>query len=296
MSTTATEPSPPDQRNVGAVLSGLNHLSLWRGRTAVIKYGGSAMERADLRASFAQDVARLCAAGVHPVIVHGGGPQIDVLMRRLGKTPRFVDGLRVTDDETMELVEMVLVGRINPELVGLINRHGGHAIGLNGKDSNLIVAHRRRHRLPNGESVDLGLVGDVESINPDPLRLLEGHGLIPVIAPIATGRDGATYNVNADHVAGMVAAALGAAVLLQLTDVPGILDRDGHPLEVVSRRALERLVHERVVDGGMLPKIDAAVSALDRGAARVRIVDGRRPHAVVLALLAGKGLGTEIVL
>ena len=296
MSTTATEPSPPDQRNVGAVLSGLNHLSLWRGRTAVIKYGGSAMERAALRASFAQDVARLCAAGVHPVIVHGGGPQIDALMRRLGKTPRFVDGLRVTDDETMELVEMVLVGRINPELVGLINRQGGHAIGLNGKDSNLIVAHRRRHRLPNGESVDLGLVGDVESINPDPLRLLEGHGLIPVIAPIATGRDGATYNVNADHVAGMVAAALGAAVLLQLTDVPGILDRDGHPLEVVSRRALERLVHERVVDGGMLPKIDAAVSALDGGAARARIVDGRRPHAVVLALLAGKGLGTEIVL
>lgn len=296
MITTATEPSPPDQRNVGAVLTGLSHLSLWRGRIVVIKYGGAAMERADLRASFARDVARLYSAGIHPVIVHGGGPQIDALMRRLGKTPRFVDGLRVTDDETMELVEMVLVGRINPELVGLINQHGGHAIGLNGKDSDLIVAHRRRHRLPNGESVDLGLVGDVESINPDPLRLLDGHGLIPVIAPIATGRDGATYNVNADHVAGMVAAALGAAVLLQLTDVPGILDRDGHPLELVSRRALKRLVRERVVDGGMLPKIDAAVSALDRGATRVRIVDGRRPHAVVLALLAGQGLGTEIVL
>jgi acetylglutamate kinase len=296
MITTATEPSPPDQRDVGAVLSGLHHLRLWRGRTVVIKYGGAAMGRVELRASFAQDVARLCAAGVQPVVVHGGGPQIDALMRRLGKTPRFVDGLRVTDDETMELVEMVLVGRINPELVGLINQHGGHAIGLNGKDSDLIVAHRRRHRLPNGESVDLGFVGDIESINPDPLRLLEGHGLIPVIAPIATGRDGATYNVNADHVAGMVAAALGATVLLQLTDVPGILDSDGHPLELVSQRALERLVHERVVDGGMLPKVDAAVSALDHGAARVRIVDGRQPHAVVLALLAGKGLGTEIVL
>jgi acetylglutamate kinase len=296
MTTTATEPSPPDQRNVSAVLSGLSHLSLWRGRTVVIKYGGAAMERAELRASFARDVARLYGAGIHPVIVHGGGPQIDALLRRLGKSPRFVDGLRVTDDETLELVEMVLVGRINPELVGLINQHGGHAVGLNGKDSDLIVAHRRLHRRPNGESVDLGLVGEVESINPDPLRLLDGHGLIPVIAPIATGRDGTTYNVNADHVAGMVAAALGAAVLLQLTDVPGILDGDGHQLELVSRRDLARLVHEHVVAGGMLPKVDAALSALDRGAGRVRIVDGRRPHAVVLALLAGQGLGTEIVL
>src|SRR5438445_249625 len=270
MITTATEPSPPDQRNVGAVLTGLSHLSLWRGRIAVVKCGGAALERAGLRGSFRPGAARLYSGGIPPVIVHGGGPQIDGLMRRLGKSPRFVDGLRVTDDETMELVEMVLVGRINPELVGLINQHGGHAIGLNGKDSDLIVARRRRHRLPNGESVDLGLVGDVESINPDPLRLPGGHGLIPVIAPIATGRDGATYNVNADHVAGVVAAALSEALLLRLTDVPGTHDRDGHPLELVSRRALERLVRERVVDGGMLPKIDAAVSALDRGAARAR--------------------------
>jgi acetylglutamate kinase len=296
MITTATDSSLPDQRSVGAVLRGLNHLSLWRGRTVVIKYGGAAMARADLRASFARDVVRLRAAGVHPVIVHGGGSQIDTLMRRLGKTPRFVDGLRVTDDETLELVETVLVDRINPELVGLINQHGGHAIGLNGKDSDLIVAHRRRHRLPNGESVNLGFVGDVESINADLLRLLDWHGLIPVIAPIATGRDGATHNVSADHVAGMVAAALGAAVLLQLTDVPGILDRDGHPLDVVSRPALERLVRERVIDGGMLPKVDAALTALGGGAGRVRIVDGRRPHAVGLALLAGEGPGTEIVL
>jgi acetylglutamate kinase len=295
MITTATEPSAPDQRSVGAVLSGLNHLHRWRGRTVVIKYGGAAMGRAELRASFARDVARLRATGVHPVVVHGGGPQIDTLMRRLGKTPRFIDGLRVTDDETMELVEMVLVGRINPELVGLINQHGGPAVGLNGKDSDLIVAHRRAHRRPDGERVDLGFVGDVESINPDPIRLLDGHGLIPVIAPIATGRDGATYNVNADHVAGMVAAALGASVLLQLTDVPGILDHAGHPLDTVSRQGLERLMRDRVVDGGMLPKADAALTALDGGAARVRILDGRRPHAVVLALLADEGLGTEIV-
>jgi len=296
MITIAAEPSAAAQPRVGAVLNGLHHLSCWRGRTVVIKYGGAAMGRPELRASFAHDVARLSAAGVQPIIVHGGGPQIDALMRRLGKTPRFVDGLRVTDDETMELVEMVLVGRINPELVGLINQHGGHAIGLNGKDDDLIVAHRRRHRRPDGQCVDLGLVGEVESVNPEPLRLLDGHGLTPVVAPIATGRDGATYNVNADHVAGMIAAALGAAVLLQLTDVPGLLDRDGHPIDFVSRHTIERLVREGVADGGMLPKVDAALRALDGGAARVRIVDGCRLHAVVLALLGGKTQGTEVVL
>jgi len=296
MPLTAAEPNSLDQRDVGALLCGLNHLGLWRGRTVVIKYGGAAMGHPELHASFARDVARLDAAGIHPVVVHGGGPQIDTLMRRLHKSPRFVDGLRVTDEETMEIAEMVLVGRINPDLVGLINQHGAHAIGLNGKDSDLIVAHRRLHRRPTGETVDLGLVGDIESINAEPLRLLQSHGLIPVIAPIATGRDGATYNVNADHVAGMVAAALGAAVLLQLTDVAGILDRDGHLLDIVSRRDIERLIRERVAGGGMLPKVDAALGALDRGAARVRIVDGRRPHAVVMALIGGKGVGTEIVL
>ena len=298
-----TEDDVPDQRTFIPArpacvdtLAGPEPLGRWRGQTVVIKYGGAAMGRDGLRESFALDVVSLRAAGVHAVIVHGGGPQVDALMRRLGKTPRFVDGLRVTDGETMELVEMVLVGRINPELVGLINQHGGHAIGLNGKDSDLIVAHRRPHRLPNGESADLGFVGDVESINADLLRHLDGHGLISVIAPIATGRDGATYNVNADHVAGMVAAALGAAVLLELTDVPGILDRDGRPLDIVNRGGLERLVRGRVVDGGMLPKVDAALRALDGGAARVRIVDGRRAHAVVAALLDGEAFGTEIVL
>jgi acetylglutamate kinase len=291
---TATE-SRPDQRSVGVVLNGLKHLGLWRGRTVVIKYGGAAMGHPDLRVAFARDVARLAAAGVHLIVVHGGGPQIDALMRRLGKTPRFVDGLRVTDEETIELVEMVLVGRINPELVGLINHEGGRAVGLNGKDSDLIIARRRIHQRPNGECIDLGCVGDVESINPDPIRLLDEHGLIPVIAPIATGHDGATYNVNADHVAGMIAAALGAAILLQLTDVPSILDAGGRPLDLVSRRGIERLVREQVAHGGMLPKVDAALTALDGGAARVRIIDGRQPHAVVLALLADRGVGTEIV-
>jgi len=288
--------TPPASGTLRAVLNGVNHLSRWRGRTVVIKYGGAAMERSDLRASFAQDVVRLSSAGIHPVIVHGGGPQIDALMRRLGKTPRFVGGLRVTDEETMELVEMVLVGKINPELVGLINRHGGHAIGLNGKDADLLVARRQPSRLAGGERVDLGFVGDVEAVNPDPLRLLQERGLIPVIAPVATGRDGETYNVNADHVAGAVAGALGAAALLELTDVPGILDRDGHALSVVSRRGLERLVRERVIAGGMLPKVDAALRALEAGTSQVQIVDGRHLHALALTLLARDGRGTEIIL
>jgi acetylglutamate kinase len=279
------------------VLNGLNHLRHWRGRTVVIKYGGSAMAGLEHRASFGRDVARLHAAGVRPVVVHGGGPAIDAFMRRLGKTPRFSRGLRVTDPDTMQLVEMVLVGKINPEIVGLINQHGGHAIGLNGKDCDLIVAHRwRPRRLADDDSADLGLVGEVDTVNAAPLRLLEEHGLIPVIAPVATGRDGVTYNVNADHVAGAVAAALGAAVLLQMTDVPGILDRDGHALRIISRRGLERLVREQVIAGGMLPKVEAALTALEGGAAKVRIVDGRRPHALVRALLTTDDGATEIVL
>ena len=294
MTTALTEERSAGDQRIGAVLSGLNHLCSWRGRTVVIKYGGAAMGCPELQTAFAHDVARLRAAGVHPVVVHGGGPQIDALLRRLGKTPQFIDGLRVTDADTMDLVEMMLVGHINPALVGLINHHGCHAIGLNGKDSDLIVAHRRSHRLPDGTHVDLGFVGDVESINPDPLRLVDEHGVVPVIGPIATGRDGATYNINADHVAGMVAAALGAAVLLQLTDVPGILDDRGALLERVTRRDIERLIRARMIDRGMLPKVDGALRALDGGAARVRLVDGRHSHAVGLALL-GNLPGTEVV-
>src|SRR5262245_3986055 len=294
---TATVDRSRESATFGAVLNGLNHLRAWRGRKVIIKYGGAAMTRADLRASFACDIARLHAAGVHPIVVHGGGPEIDALMRRLGKTAHFAGGLRVTDDETVQLVEMVLVGKINPEIVGLINRQGGHAIGLNGKDDDLIVAHRRSpHRLPNGERVDLGLVGDVERVNVALLKILDAHGLIPVVAPIGTGHDGTTYNVNADHAAGAIAAALGATALIQMTDVPGILDRDGHALESISRRGLDRLIRERVIDRGMLPKVDAALSALEGCTAQVRIVDGRRPHALARALLTRVGGGTDVVL
>jgi acetylglutamate kinase len=256
--------------------------------------GGAAIGRPELRAPFAADVVSLQRAGVRPVIVHGGGPQIDALMRRVGKSPRFVDGLRVTDTETMELVEMVLVGKINSDIVALLNQHGGRAIGLTGKDADLIVAHREVHRLAGGETVDLGLVGEIERVDAEPLQLLEDHELIPVVAPVAAGRDGETYNVNADYVAAALAAALHAVMLLQVTDVPGIRDAEGRLLRRLDRAGVERLVQAGIIDGGMRPKTDAAVRALADGVDRVQIIDGRHPHAVALAVMGRLPTGTEI--
>jgi acetylglutamate kinase len=198
-------------------------------QTVVIKYGGSAVDHGGREEEFGRDVARLQASGIKPVVVHGGGPQISDLMRRFGKTPRFVDGMRVTDAETMDLVEMVLVGKIGEAIVGLINQEGGRAIGLSGKDADMLLAHRHRHRLPTGEEVDLGMVGDIDRVDTEPVRLLAAHGFAPVIAPIAVGQSGETYNVNADLAAGAIAAALGAAVLVHLTDVPGVRDGDAGP-------------------------------------------------------------------
>src|SRR2546428_1076194 len=205
------------------LLEALPYIREFRGKTVVIKYGGAAMERADLKEPFALDVILLRLVGIKPVIVHGGGPQIGALMKRLGKEPQFVGGMRVTDAETVDIVEMVLVGKINKEIVALINLHGGKAVGLSGKDGDLIRARRRRHRLPSGETVDIGLVGEVEAVNPDAIRLLEQNGFIPVIAPVGAGHNGETYNINADLVAGEVAAALGAEELIHLTDVQGIV-------------------------------------------------------------------------
>jgi acetylglutamate kinase len=234
--------------------------------------------------------------GIDPVIVHGGGPQIGAMMKRLGKEPEFVGGMRVTDAETVEIVEMVLVGKINKEIVGLINHHGGRAIGLSGKDADLIRAHRRPHRLPSGEEVDIGLVGEVESVNPDAIRLLETHGLIPVIAPVGVGRDGETYNINADLVAGEVAAALSAEKLIHLTDVRGIQDARGELVSHLSGTEAERLIGGGVIDGGMLPKVESSLRALKGGTAKAHIIDGRVPHAILLELFTREGVGTEIVL
>jgi acetylglutamate kinase len=283
-------------RRAEILMEALPYIREFRGKTVVIKYGGAAMEQGDLKEPFALDVILLQLVGISPVIVHGGGPQIGALMKRLGKEPRFVGGMRVTDEETMEIVEMVLVGKINKEIVGLINHHGGRAVGLSGKDADLIRARRRAHRLPSGEEIDIGLVGEVEAVNAEPIRLLEEHGFIPVIAPVAVGDHGETYNVNADLVAGEVAAALSAEKLIHLTDVQGILDGAGRLVSTLARKEAERLMQEGVIEGGMLPKVESSLRALTGGSAKAHIVDGRVPHAILLELFTREGVGTEIVL
>ncbi|MGH7322062.1 MAG: acetylglutamate kinase [Candidatus Rokuibacteriota bacterium] len=280
----------------GTLMEALPYIRAFWGKTLVVKYGGAAMEGQQLTEGFALDVILLKYVGMHPVIVHGGGPQIGVLMKRLGKEPRFVGGMRVTDEETMEIVEMVLVGRINQEIVGLINHHGGRAVGLSGKDGTMIRARRMTHRTADGEAVDIGLVGEVTEVNPEPIRLLEQNGFIPVIAPIGVGADGETYNINADLVAGEVAAALRAEKLIHLTDVEGIKGPGGDLISTLSQADTRRLVAAGVIDGGMLPKVDSALRALAGGTAKAHILDGRVPHAILLELFTKEGIGTEIVL
>jgi acetylglutamate kinase len=283
-------------RRAEILMEALPYIRAFQGKTLVIKYGGAAMEQADLKEQFAKDVLLLRLVGIRPVIVHGGGPQIGALMKRLGKEPRFVGGMRVTDEETIEIVEMVLVGKINKEIVGLINHHGGRAVGLSGKDGNLIRAKKRLHRATGGELVDIGLVGEVEAVAPEPIRLLEEGGFIPVIAPVGVGSGGETYNINADLVAGDVAAALAAEKLIHLTDVPGITGEDGRMVSTLTQRDAERLIKGGVIDGGMLPKVESALRALAGGAQKAHIIDGRVPHAILLEVLTREGIGTEIIL
>ena len=278
------------------LIEALPYIRAFQGKTLMIKYGGAAMEQTDLKEQFAKDVLLLRLVGIRPVIVHGGGPQIGALMKRLGKEPRFVGGMRVTDEETVQIVEMVLVGRINKEIVGLINLHGGRAVGLSGKDASLLRARKRLHRMPDGTSVDIGLVGEVEAVNPEPIRLLEENGFIPVIAPVGVGESGETYNINADLVAGDVAAALSAEKLIHLTDVTGINGEDGRLVSTLTKRDAERLIKAGVIDGGMLPKVESSLRALTGGAQKAHIIDGRVPHAILLEVLTKEGIGTEIVL
>ena len=278
------------------LIEALPYIRAFQGKTLVIKYGGAAMEQADLKEQFAKDVLLLRLVGIRPVIVHGGGPQIGTLMKRLGKEPRFVGGMRVTDEETVQIVEMVLVGNINKEIVGLINLHGGRAVGLSGKDASLLRARRRLHKMPDGTSADIGLVGEVEAVNPEPIRLLEEGGFIPVIAPVGVGAGGETYNINADLVAGDVAAALLAEKLIHLTDVTGINGEDGRLVSTLTKREAERLIKAGVIDGGMLPKVESSLRALTGGAQKAHIIDGRVPHAILLEVLTKEGIGTEIVL
>jgi acetylglutamate kinase len=263
-------------------------------KTVVIKFGGNAMVDEALKSSFAQDIVLLKQVGVNPVIVHGGGPQIGKLLEQIGKKSRFIEGMRVTDNETMDVVEMVLGGQVNKQIVSLINRHGGRAVGLTGKDGGLITARKMRLSGDDSEINDLGQVGEVESIDPRVVTMLDNDDFIPVIAPIGVGADGASYNINADLVAGELAQVLGAEKLLLLTNTPGVLDPEGNLLTGLSAADTEQLIASGVIHGGMLPKVRCALNAVKGGVATSQIIDGRIKHSVLLELLTDSGVGTLI--
>ena len=270
-------------------------------KTIVIKYGGHAMVDNDLKDKFAQDIVMMKYIGINPVVVHGGGPQIGELLKKFGKESKFIQGMRVTDEETMNIVEMVLVGTVNKEIVGLINRHGGNAVGLSGKDGNLISAEKyylneekAKHTPP--EIIDIGLVGKVKSINSSLIMSLTQNNFIPVIAPTGIGDNGETYNINADVVAGEIASALKAEKLLLLTDVPGVLGKDKKLINTMTNKEALKLIDSGIVEGGMFPKIKCCLKALKGGVQKAHIIDGRLKHAVLLEVFTDKGIGTEIVL
>lgn len=278
------------------LVEALPYIRSFAGRTIVIKYGGKAMVEESLKDTFAQDVVLMKYVGLNPVIVHGGGPQINAMMKRLHLEPRFVRGVRVTDAATMEIVEMVLGGTINKQIVNMINLHGGRAVGLTGKDGRLITARKIpvKDKSPQAGSTDLGMAGEVESVDPLVLRGLDQERFIPVIAPIGVDRVGRTYNINADIVAGAVAAALSAEKLMLLTDVKGILGGSGRLMPTLSKKEAVRLIRKNVIKEGMIPKVQSAISALEGGVRKAHIVDGRVPHALLLEIFTDKGIGTEI--
>jgi len=265
-------------------------------KTIVIKYGGNAMTDEKLKDSFARDVVLLKLVGMNPVVVHGGGPQINELLDKLGKKGEFVQGMRVTDEETMDVVEMVLGGQVNKEIVNLINRHGGKAVGLTGQDGNFIRAKKlliESNTIP-GEMIDIGQVGDITGIDPSLIEFLDTGDFIPVIAPIGVGVNGETYNINADVVAGKLAEILGAEKLVLLTNTPGVLDKSGKLLTGLTAKEIDGLFADGTLSGGMLPKISSALDAARSGVKSVHIIDGRVEHALLLEVLTDEGVGTLI--
>jgi len=281
------------------LMEALPYIKKFYGKTVVIKYGGNAMVDEGLKASFAKDVTLMKYIGINPVIVHGGGPQISKTMERMGLKPKFVSGYRVTDSETMDIVEMVLGGKVNKEIVNLINSNGGRAVGLTGKDGGLIKAKKKLMKGTSPETgaseiIDAGLIGEVESIDASILDALDKGGFIPVIAPVGVGASGETYNINADLVAGAVASALSASKLILLTDIAGIQDKDGNLITTLNKKKVEQLIKKKVITGGMLPKVAACFDALGGNVGKVHVVDGRVPHALLLEIFTDKGIGTEI--
>ncbi len=285
---------------VAAVLTeSLPYITRFTGKTMVIKYGGNAMVEESLKRNFARDIVLMKLVGMNPIVVHGGGPQIGDLLKRLNIESRFVDGMRVTDNDTMDVVEMVLGGQVNKDIVGLINQQGGQAIGLSGKDGNLIRASKLEVSqaspdMTTTEIIDIGHVGKVDSINVDLLNILTANNFIPVIAPIGTDFEGVTYNINADLVAGKLAALMGAEKLMLLTNVPGLLDKQGNVLTGLSTSRVDELIADGTISGGMLPKISCALDAVQGGANSAHIIDGTVPHSVMLEIFTDSGVGTLI--
>jgi acetylglutamate kinase len=281
------------------LMEALPYIRRFYGKTFVVKYGGNAMVDEELKDSFAQDIVLLKYVGINPVVVHGGGPQINEMLEKMGTPSQFVRGMRVTDQETMDIVEMVLVGKINKEIVNLINQHGGMAVGLCGKDGGLIRARKMTVTVKNNghepETVDIGMVGEIIGINPMVIRSLDENKFIPVIAPVGVGDSGETYNINADLVAGQLAEALGAEKLILLTDVEGVKDKKGELLPTLKIAQARKLIQDGVVAEGMIPKVECCIEALKGGVAKTHIVDGRVKHAVVLEAFTKEGVGTEVV-
>jgi len=282
------------------LLEALPYIRRFYNKTIVIKYGGHAMVDEELKKIFALDVVMMKYIGMNPVIVHGGGPQIGSFLKKLGKESRFVQGMRVTDRETMDIVEMVLVGKVNKEIVGFINHHGGKAVGLSGKDGDIVVAEKyylsdEKAKNTPPEIIDLGLVGKVKQVNAGLIQSLARDGFIPVIAPTGVGEEGETYNINADLVAGAVAAELQAEKLVLLTDVVGVLDSGKNLVNTMDNGEAERLIAEGTIEGGMYPKVKCCLKALRNGVRKAHIIDGRKKHAVLLEVFTDRGIGTEIV-
>jgi acetylglutamate kinase len=283
------------------LIESLPYIREFNEKTVVIKYGGHAMVDENLKRNFALDVILMKYIGLNPVIVHGGGPQINRFLDKMQITPNYIQGMRVTDGETMDVVEMVLVGKVNKEIVGLINHCGGKAVGLSGRDGDLVQAQKMQlHTKPDDpnrppELIDLGRVGEVTRVNPEILQTLDTQDFIPVIAPVGVGEDGQAFNINADLVAGAIAAELNAVKLVLLTDVEGVQNERGELLSTIRREEIRDLIDREVIGGGMIPKVRCCRSALDGGVTKTHIIDGRQEHAVLLEIFTPEGIGTEII-
>lgn len=280
------------------LIEALPYIRNFYGKTFVIKYGGAAQGQDALTESFAMDVAMLNFIGIRTAIVHGGGPRISATMEKMGKKPKFIQGQRVTDEETMDIVEMVLGGLINKEIVSLINSHGGKAVGLSGKDGGLIKAKKKLIKKSSDsgdeEIIDIGLVGEVTHVDPHIIKCLEKESFIPVISPVGVGPKGETLNINADYVAASVASALHAEKLILLTDVPGIIDKNNRIVSTLKKHQIKKLIENGTISGGMLPKVQACLRGIEGGVTKTHIIDGRVPHCLLLEIFTKEGIGTEI--